>query len=250
MATTGKFLIFAGAGISQESGLKTFRDSDGLWNNYDVMKICNYQKFIKDRKNNNPEWLDVFDFYNMRKSEILAAKPNDAHYVIAEWQQRFGTDRVVVVTSNIDDLFEKAGCANVVHVHGTVDHMKCTHCEGVWFIGDAEFEPEESCPFCGCKKVKPNVVFFGENAPEYRTMAKVFSPKTRKPNDTLFYIGSSMQVLHPVHVFGGDAHLWEQGDRILIDTNANALAVEFPYFNLVVNDTASSALTALNKHVR
>ena len=249
MATPGKFLIFAGAGISQESGLKTFRDSDGLWNNYDVMKICNYQKFIKDRTDNNPEWRDVFDFYNMRKREILAAKPNAAHHVVAEWQQRFGTDNVVVVTSNIDDLFEKAGCTNVVHVHGTVDHMKCTHCEGVWYIGDAEFDPGEACPFCGCKKVKPNVVFFGENAPEYRTMAKVFSPKTRTVNDTLFYIGSSMQVLHPVHVFGGDTHLWHQGDRILIDTNANALSEEFPYFNLVVNDTAASALTALSQHL-
>lgn len=239
----GKLLIFAGAGISQESGLKTFRDSDGLWNNFDVMKICNFPKYLDDRKNNNPEWQDVFDFYNMRKHEILKAQPNAAHFKIAEWQDRYGPENVVIVTSNIDDLFEKAGCVDVVHVHGTVDHMNCTHCGHTWFIGDDDFNPNDECPSCGCKKTKPNVVFFGENAPEYNTMRKVFSPKRRTDKDTIFYVGSSMQVLHPVHVFGGEAHLWDMGTRVLIDKNANELYSAFPYFNMVINNSAVEAFT-------
>jgi NAD-dependent deacetylase len=233
----GNILIFAGAGISQESGLSTFRDNGGLWDKFDVMEICNFQKFLAHTMDMTEGRQDIFDFYNMRKREIQKAQPNFAHYKIAEWQQTFG-DRVKIVTSNIDDLFEKAGCTNVVHIHGETEHMKCAVCDHRWHIGEEEFDADELCPNCGSEFTKPNVVFFGEGAPEYATMADVFDPKRRTAQDHLFYIGSSMQVVGPAMVFGAPHRNWSLGTKVLIDANANDLFKGFPYFDRVDQNTA------------
>lgn len=216
-----QLLIFAGAGISQESGLATFRAADGLWEQYPVMEICNYPKYVKDCNTGNAAARQrVFEFYNMRKKGIRAAQPNKAHLTIAALQQKYGVDRVKIVTSNIDDLFERAGCQNVVHVHGTVDHQQCVACGEHHYIGQDDFDFDMSCPTCGSHFMKPSVVFFGENAPEYYTMSRIFSEYNRYNEDVLMYIGSSMSVVHPHKVFGSDVKI---GHRVLVDTNANEL---------------------------
>lgn len=232
--------IFAGAGISQESGLSTFRDNGGLWEKYDVMKICNFTKFLKDINSDDGGREDMFEFYNMRKHEIFKARPNDAHFKIAEWQSKYGEDRVHVVTSNIDDLFEKAGVKNVTHVHGETSHMMCAACDHRWFIGDDDFDPTAECPECGSCVTKPNVVFFGEGAPEYRTMADRFSPERRKDSDLLFYVGSSMSVVPPNRVFYS-MYGKNPGFKFLVDLNAHELSQQVPMFDFVIEDTAVNA---------
>lgn len=239
-----KIFIFAGAGISQESGLATFRDNGGLWEQFDVNKICNFRQFLIDCDSSDGGRQQMFDFYNMRKREIINAQPNAAHFKIAEWQDRYGTDRVKIVTSNIDDLFERAGCSEVVHVHGETEHMFCASCGHTWFIGSEPFDSNATCPECGSDITKPNVVFFGESAPEYATMHDVFDYRKRKNDDMLFYVGSSMNVVHPERVF---QRTWDYqptpGFKILVDKNANELAVACPIFDLVIEDSATSAFS-------
>jgi NAD-dependent deacetylase len=180
----------------------------------------------------------------MRKREIRKAQPNAAHFRIAEWQEQFG-GRVKIVTSNIDDLFEKAGCTDVVHIHGETEHMKCAACDHKWFIGEDEFNSQDLCPNCGSELTKPNVVFFGEGAPEYQTMARVFDPKRRSADDHLFYVGSSMQVVGPAHVFGAPAKRWNVGTKVLIDANARELFTGFPYFDRVDENTAVNSFSSM-----
>lgn len=109
-----KLVILTGAGISAESGLKTFRDSDGLWEGYDVYEVATPTGFAK-----NPEL--VLDFYNMRRKDVAAAKPNAAHTGLAELEKDYD---VTIITQNIDDLHERAGSSKVIHLHGEIFKMR------------------------------------------------------------------------------------------------------------------------------
>lgn len=234
-----RFLIFAGAGVSQESGLNTFRDAGGIWTQYNVMELCNFQKWATATKESDPLREKIFEFYNYRKKEIQKAKPNAAHYKVAEWQQRYG-DKVVIVTSNIDDLFEKAGCTDVIHVHGETTNMKCAACGEVWDIGQDEFEHEPRCPHCNSRYTKPNVVFFGEGAPRYADMFYHFHAKRRSRDDVILYAGSSMSVIHPGTIFGDvrkdrKAH-W--GHKILVnkDTDVDDSLFDHAFYGLATEE--------------
>jgi NAD-dependent deacetylase len=190
-----RLLVFAGAGISAESGIDTFRDSGGLWERYDVNTIANYAAFKLATKENTQLRKDIFAFYNSRKENIKLAQPNDAHYACAEWQKKYGA---VIITSNIDDLFEKAGCVDVMHVHGDMNEMGCDSCKHTW---PAEVFEDVRCPKCNSRYTKPNVVFFGEGAPLYSSMNYLYHRKRRNIDDTLVYIGSSQQVNPPSRLF-------------------------------------------------
>jgi NAD-dependent deacetylase len=109
-----KLVVLTGAGISAESGLKTFRDSDGLWEGYDIHEVATPRAFAK-----NPQL--VLDFYNMRRKDVAAAKPNSAHIGLAQLEKDFD---VTVITQNIDDLHERAGSSNVLHLHGEIFKMR------------------------------------------------------------------------------------------------------------------------------
>ncbi len=109
-----KLVVLSGAGISAESGLKTFRDSDGLWEGYDVTEVATPRAWKK-----NPQL--VLDFYNMRRKNVADAKPNTAHYGLAELENHFD---VTIITQNIDDLHERAGSTNVMHLHGEIFKMR------------------------------------------------------------------------------------------------------------------------------
>lgn len=189
-----KLLIFTGAGISAESGLSTFRDALGLWTQYDIDEVCNYTVF-KKAKEDPAKREKIFEFYNKVKETILTVGPNDAHIQIAAWQKKYGKDRVKVFTANIDDLFEKAGCEEVVHVHGEIYHMHCAACSHKWHIGSDTYNSQDRCVKCNSRLTKPNVVFFYEPAPEYEHLYRAF--KKRKDNDLVLYVGSSMSVIPP-----------------------------------------------------
>ena len=148
-------VILTGAGISAESGLATFRSSNGLWNNHRVEDVATVEGFQR-----NPAL--VHDFYNELKIEIQKAKPNPAHLAITKLQKEYpGT--VSVITQNVDTLHEKAGNTNICHIHGQINQAVCLNCGHVletW--GDVN--TETVCRQCGVPAMmKPNIVFFGEN---------------------------------------------------------------------------------------
>jgi len=163
-----KIIIFSGAGISAESGISTFRDTDGLWENHNIEEVCHQNSW-----KNNFEL--VHKFYNQRRMQLNEVQPNKAHKVVAKIKQKYGDD-CYVITQNVDDLFERAGCKEVLHVHGELTKMECTACGNIWDIGYKEFDiAKDRCPNCNSLRgVKPYIVFFGGTAPKYREMYRAF----------------------------------------------------------------------------
>jgi len=162
MTKSKPLMVLTGAGISVESGIPTFRDSEnGLWKGFDPMVLANYRVW---RENFD----QVHEFYNDRRSFLKEVKPNATHYKIAEWQDKYEAH---IYTTNIDRLHEQAGARKVHHVHGCMDEMRCEACDYVWNIGYSVYDTKSGCPSCGSiKDVKPNVVFFNEMAPLYDRM--------------------------------------------------------------------------------
>jgi NAD-dependent deacetylase len=170
-------VVLTGAGISAESGLKTFRDSDGLWEGYNVYDVATPEAWAKD-----PAM--VLDFYNMRRQGIAAAVPNAAHRILAELEQDF---LVTIVTQNIDDLHERAGSTRIVHLHGEIFKMRSADdptliypITGDMQIGDTAEDGAQ---------LRPHIVWFGEAVPMIETAAKIMSDA-----DIFILVGSSLQV--------------------------------------------------------
>lgn len=164
-----KLVVLTGAGISAESGLKTFRDTDGLWEGYDVYEVATPRGFAK-----NPQL--VLDFYNMRRKDVAAAKPNAAHIGLAELEKDFD---VTVITQNIDDLHERAGSSNVLHLHGEIFKMRSvtnptliSEIRGDINVGDLAADGGQ---------LRPHIVWFEEQVPmievalEVMTTAEIFA---------------------------------------------------------------------------
>ncbi len=191
-----KILFFCGAGLSQESGLETFRGSENsLWNNYDINTVCNLKTFEKNKE-------IVFKFYNERKKEILSKKPNLAHIEIANIQKEFGAENVKIFTSNIDLLLEKAGCQIVIHVHEDITTMKCIDCEEVFSIGEKFYKMHQVCPACQSNDTKPGIIFFNEVAPKYKILRAEFEKTgpiidNKITQNTKIFIGNSFAVMKP-----------------------------------------------------
>ena len=170
-------VILTGAGMSAESGLKTFRDANGLWEGHDVMEVASPEGFAR-----NPEL--VLDFYNQRRRQLLQVKPNAAHTALAKLEQDY---KITIITQNVDDLHERAGSTNVIHLHGELLKVRSINDEfnvNEWkedlFIGDL------------CTKgyqLRPNIVWFGEAVP---LIPKAIS--ICESADVLLIIGTSMQV--------------------------------------------------------
>lgn len=185
-----KLLIFSGAGISAESGISTFRDANGLWEKHNIEDICNQSSW---KKNFNI----VHEFYNQRRAQLSIVEPNEAHFAVARIKKMYGDD-CYVVTQNVDDLFERAGCEDVVHVHGELTKMECTACGHVWDIGYKTFDlTKDRCPKCGSLKgVKPFIVFFGGQAPQYISMYRAF--EVCKNKDSLLVAIGTMGNVVPI----------------------------------------------------
>lgn len=147
--------ILTGAGISAESGLKTFRDANGLWENYRVEDVASIDGFEKNPK-------VVHDFYNMLRPVMDKAEPNAAHFAIAQFEKENSNLDVFLVTQNVDLLHEKAGSKNVRHMHGRIDETVCLKCGHVIkTLQKSAFD--DVCEECGARGfLKPNIVFFGE----------------------------------------------------------------------------------------
>ncbi len=150
-----RIVILTGAGISAESGLNTFRDSGGLWENHDPMEIATPEAFARD-----PQL--VYRFYNARRAQLADVSPNPAHEAIARLQQDHRGE-VRLVTQNVDDLHERGGSTQVCHMHGELLSQRCARC-GDTHRGADSFGGDTPCPACGSKgnALRPDIVWFGE----------------------------------------------------------------------------------------
>ncbi len=191
-------VVFSGAGLSAESGIPTFRDSDGLWENHKVDDVATPEGWARDKEL-------VIKFYQQRYESVKKAEPNPAHLAIAKLQDKFN---VVNLTQNVDDLLERAGCNDVRHFHGSINKRKCEwHKSACMLDGDTKYTCNYSCdhteavklgdlcPVCG-GQTRPDVVWFGEPvAFEFESIRELV--KEVKYNDGVFIcVGTSAQV-HP-----------------------------------------------------
>jgi NAD-dependent deacetylase len=151
-----KIVILTGAGISAESGLKTFRDNDGLWENHRVEEVATPEAFARD-----PAL--VYRFYNLRRAQLTSGEvqPNAAHQALAKLERHY-RDKVLLVTQNVDNLHEQAGSKRVMHMHGDLLSARCCH-SGKSYVTSASFDASSLCSCCApAHKIRPNIVWFGE----------------------------------------------------------------------------------------
>jgi len=170
-------VVLTGAGMSAESGLKTFRDANGLWEGHDIMEVATAEGFSK-----NPEL--VLEFYNQRRKQLLQVNPNSAHHALSALEK---THKVTIITQNVDDLHERAGSKNILHLHGellkvrsTVDGSNIYNWKHDLSLGDL------------CEKgsqLRPHIVWFGEPVPLISQAIEIC-----KSADSLLIIGTSLQV--------------------------------------------------------
>jgi NAD-dependent deacetylase len=187
-----RLMVFSGAGLSAESGLPTFRGDSGLWEGVPIRKVCHIDTW-------RANFGAVHDFYDARRVAEAKAAPNTGHQTIAEWQRTW-PDRVRILTQNIDTLLERAGCTDVVHLHGDIRKLHCQACDLKWDIPPLPYD-QNGCPSCASRdEIKPAVVFFGENAPRYQELHKLV--QDLGPKDTVVVVGTSGVVLPADRLFG------------------------------------------------
>ena len=170
-------VVLTGAGMSAESGIKTFRDADGLWEGHDVMEVASPQGFAA-----NPEL--VLDFYNQRRRQLFEVEPNSAHTDLAALETDY---KVTIVTQNVDDLHERAGSTNVVHLHGELRKVRSTQNENDVQTWDGDIVLGDLCK--NGYQLRPHIVWFGEAVPMIDTAVNICETA-----DILVIIGTSMQV--------------------------------------------------------
>lgn len=173
-----KVVVFTGAGISAESGLKTFRGQDGLWEGYNIEEVATPEGWKKDRQR-------VLEFYNIRRKQCIAAIPNAAHFAIKKLENFYDT---CVITQNIDDLHERAGSNNVLHLHGEIRKAQSTlNPKFVYTMQADEINIGDTCELGS--QLRPHVVWFGEAVPNLAKAEEI----TREA-DIFIVVGTSLQV--------------------------------------------------------
>ncbi|MFI3268575.1 MAG: Sir2 family NAD-dependent protein deacetylase [Rikenellaceae bacterium] len=173
-----RVVVFTGAGVSRDSGIATFRDSDGLWANHRIEDVCTPEALVNNRAG-------VVDFYNTRRKELLSKEPNAGHIAIADLENHFDVE---VVTQNIDDLHERGGSTRVTHLHGELRKLRSSRNESVIFSLDGWEQPLDMKAPDGAL-ARPFVVFFGEGVPMIERAAKIVETA-----DVLVIVGTSLAV--------------------------------------------------------
>ncbi len=204
MSTKLHLVVLSGAGISAESGLGTFRDSGGLWEQYRLEDVATPEGW-----NKNPAL--VTEFYNMRRKQAMEASPNAGHYALVALEQRFD---VSIITQNIDDLHERAGSTSVLHLHGKIREARsCMDENLIYPLEHWEIKMGQLCE--KNSQLRPNVVWFGEMVPMIEPAAEIMSTA-----DVLIVTGTSLQVYPAAGLvdFAGGAR-----QRYLVDPAAQEL---------------------------
>ena len=181
-----KITVLTGAGVSAESGVSTFRDSDGLWENHKVEDVASIEGWYR-----NPQL--VLDFYNARRTQLFQVRPNPAHLAIAELEKDY---TVTVVTQNVDNLHERAGSTKIIHLHGELTKVRPENCcndrdgyseETVFDIGADEINIGDMAP--NGAQLRPHIVWFGEAVPKIEAAIEAVEAA-----DILLIVGTSLQV--------------------------------------------------------
>ena len=172
-----KIVVLTGAGISAESGIKTFRDADGLWEGHDAMEVASPQGFAA-----NPSL--VLDFYNQRRKQLLKVEPNAAHHALAKLESDFNVE---IITQNVDDLHERAGSSKVTHLHGELLKVRSTFDEDLIMNWRTDLVIGDMCEHN--HQLRPHIVWFGEMVPMLDRAVEI-----TQTADILLIIGTSMQV--------------------------------------------------------
>lgn len=218
-----KIVVLTGAGISAESGISTFRDANGLWENHDIMEVASIEGW-----NNNPEL--VLDFYNKRRKELKEVEPNSAHYYLKELEDKF---EVVIITQNVDDLHERANSKNIIHLHGELNKVRTVintkelfNWEGDLFLGD--LGPDNY-------QLRPHIVWFGEDVP----MMDIAIDEVTTA-DILIIIGTSLQVYPAASLID---YVSQDAKIICIDPNDTILKSNIIH----IKKTATAGVKELDK---
>lgn len=217
-------VVLTGAGMSAESGLKTFRDANGLWESHDVMEVASPQGFAQ-----NPEL--VLEFYNQRRRQLLQVAPNDGHKALAQLEAHFKVD---IITQNVDNLHEKAGSAQVLHLHGellkvrsTANENKVMDWERDLILGDVDENGHQ---------LRPHIVWFGEMVPLLEPAIEITSQA-----DILMIIGTSMQVYPAASLIN---YVSPDTPIYFIDPRPNVRASDFDNLT-VIAETATNGVPQL-----
>lgn len=173
-----RIVVLTGSGISAESGLSTFRDNNGLWNNYRVEEVATPEAWSANREL-------VLDFYNQRRKQLLESEPNPAHYALASLEDKYD---VQIITQNVDDLHERAGSTNILHLHGELRKVRSTVDPSLVFeLEGWELKAGDTCP--KGSQLRPHIVWFGEPVPHMSAAAEMAISA-----DIMLVIGTSLQV--------------------------------------------------------
>jgi len=220
-----KVVFVTGAGISQESGIPTFRGKDGLWRNYDAMKLATIDAFY-----DNPKL--VWEWYNERRQNIFNSEPNLGHKAIAELENFV---KVFVLTQNIDGLHQKAGSSNVLELHGSIIKIKCTVCD---FKDELLTEFSNLPPLCKCGNIlRPDVVWFGEGLPQDVWQEAIIQASSC---DVMIITGTSL-VVSPANTLPIYA---KQNNAVLIEINPDETIMSSD-MDLSIRSTSAVALPEL-----
>jgi len=232
-----KIIIFSGAGISAPSGISTFRDKDGLWENHKIDEVCNEGTW----KNN---FKIVHDFYNERRNQLENVEPNIAHKVVSDIIYKYGEDNVINITQNVDNLFERANVTNTLHVHGELTKMQCENCGHQWNIGNKSFDiKKDKCPNCdSVKNVRPKIVFFGGSAPMYKYMSRAFEYASLE-NSIVVVIGTMGNVV-PIDAYLKD----KKAKKILCNMEKSKYINEKNYDN-VYYESITTVIDKIEKNI-
>ncbi len=181
LAASQRPAAFTGAGISAESGIPTYRDLGGLWQQYSIEEVATPQGFERDPRK-------VWEFYNARRNQLWEIEPNRGHYALAELQELFPD--FVIITQNVDRLHQKAGSKRVIELHGNLHEVRCVDCGATFDKVGESLDPLPRCERCS-GLLRPNVVWFGEPLPEEAWKA---ATETVRRCDCLLVVGTSAQV--------------------------------------------------------
>lgn len=221
-----KIVFVTGAGISQESGIPTFRGKDGLWRNYDPMQLATIDALYQ-----NPKL--VWEWYEERRRNILTAKPNDGHVAISDIAKY---KEVIVITQNIDGLHQRAGSNNVFELHGSIIRIKCTACE---YRGNITTSFDVLPPKCECgNMLRPDVVWFGEPLPQDVWTQAIMHAQSC---DLMIIAGTSL-VVSPANTIPLYA---KQNGATLIEVNPEETIMS-DHMNLSVRETSAKALPLIS----
>ena len=217
-----KIVFVTGAGISQESGIPTFRGKDGLWRNYNAMKLATIDAFYE-----NPKL--VWEWYNERRENIFSVSPNQGHKAIAELEKYA---KVIILTQNIDGLHQKAGSSKVLELHGSIVKIKCTVCD---FRDEIITKFSEIPPLCKCGNIlRPDVVWFGESLQEDVWKHAMIQAGQC---DLMIIVGTSL-VVSPANTLPIYA---KQNNAYLIEINPEKTEMSSE-MDLTINDTSANVL--------